>query len=392
MRILIAGASAPIGKELIEKLIIGTEHQLNVLTKNKNSFELSKQFPLDVFEWNPRKNTLDPEALTDVDCVVNLSTANAHIIKDQINKLKSPPSKFIHVSCPSFDKETFEKGTKQEQFNGLTKECKLIALRAGFILTPKKIQYPTGPDDQLLYWIHLEDLIRSIQFLIERSPEQKIYHAATPNPLTNKVFREHVAKFIKRPFLLKASPQSSQDLSPNTLLDEGFEFTYPNLKAALKYVFEYKSRGESLLENYLWTPAPLEKVFSFFSSEKNLEVITPEYLNFKVKNKTTDEIKKGTIINYQLKLRGIPLRWKSLISEFDKDRRFIDEQLKGPYKKWVHLHEFKKHRSGTLIRDKVVYKVPFGSLGRLIAGKYVRRDVKTIFNHRNKVIRDIFLD
>lgn len=136
--------------------------------------------------------------------------------------------------------------------------------------------------------------------------------------------------------------------------------------------------------------SPLNEVFYFFSEAKNLETITPPYLNFKILKTSTADIQKGTLIDYQLKLHGIPFKWKTHIKDFQQNKMFIDEQIKGPYKKWIHTHSFKEKDGGTLIEDHVVYKIPLGGLGKLLLGKYIKSDLEKIFSYREKIIEEYF--
>lgn len=137
-------------------------------------------------------------------------------------------------------------------------------------------------------------------------------------------------------------------------------------------------------------PARIEKVFDFFSDAKNLETITPPWLHFKVLSQSTTQIQEGTEFEYSLKLRGFPVRWKSRILKWKTNEQFVDMQLKGPYKKWEHLHLFKSHPDGTWMKDQVEYALPFGVLGDVFGGWYVDRDVRKIFEYRKKVILESF--
>jgi len=137
-------------------------------------------------------------------------------------------------------------------------------------------------------------------------------------------------------------------------------------------------------------PAPLLEVFSFFSEARNLDRITPPWLHFKVLNQTDRELKAGTLIDYELAWHGIPVRWTTLIEEWCPPIKFVDVQLKGPYRLWRHTHSFEACDGGTLIRDTVQYAVPAGVLGDLFAGWLVRRDVERIFDYRAKQIPAMF--
>jgi ligand-binding SRPBCC domain-containing protein len=137
-------------------------------------------------------------------------------------------------------------------------------------------------------------------------------------------------------------------------------------------------------------PRPIPEVFAFFSDEANLERLTPPWLGFRVLGKSTPEIGAGTLIDYRLSLSGLPLKWRTLIEVWEPGKRFVDTQLKGPYKKWHHTHTFEAEGEGTRMRDRVVYQLPLGRLGDLVALWKVRRQVQEIFAYRTQVIREIF--
>ena len=140
-----------------------------------------------------------------------------------------------------------------------------------------------------------------------------------------------------------------------------------------------------------WVPHDLERVFDFFSDAHNLERLTPPFLNFKVLSSSTTAIGEGTEIRYRLKVRGIPLRWTSRITDWNKPNAFSDIQISGPYRFWCHRHCFERQDGGTWIRDRVHYKMPLGLLGQRVAGNFVARDVERIFRYRQEVISDIFV-
>jgi ligand-binding SRPBCC domain-containing protein len=98
----------------------------------------------------------------------------------------------------------------------------------------------------------------------------------------------------------------------------------------------------------------------------------------------------GTLIDYSLRIHGIPVHWKTEIQVWEPPHKFVDRQLKGPYKLWHHTHTFQAENGGTRLRDVVRYQLPFGPLGDLVNTLKVRRDVETIFAYRHKVIEQKF--
>jgi uncharacterized protein len=139
-----------------------------------------------------------------------------------------------------------------------------------------------------------------------------------------------------------------------------------------------------------FVPAPLEKVFQFFSEAQNLEIITPPWLNFHMLRKSTEQIQSGTIIDYKLNIHGVPVKWRTEITDWVPNVSFVDQQLKGPYHTWHHLHTFKAVEGGTEIGDLVTYQVPLGALGKFFLHAWIRRDVNTIFAYRQKKIEELF--
>ncbi len=143
---------------------------------------------------------------------------------------------------------------------------------------------------------------------------------------------------------------------------------------------------EHLFKSELWLPRPREEVFNFFGDALNLQAITPPFLNFEVLTPAPIEMRAGTLIDYKLRVRGIPLRWRTLISAWEPPHRFMDEQLRGPYRQWIHEHTFEERDGGTLARDVVRYSV-FG--GALVDWLFVRRDVEKIFAYREKRMKEL---
>lgn len=136
--------------------------------------------------------------------------------------------------------------------------------------------------------------------------------------------------------------------------------------------------------------APLENVFEFFSHAENLQKITPPWLNFRFISLLPIEMEVGTLIEYALRVRLLPIHWITEISVWEPPHRFVDQQLKGPYREWIHEHRFEALAKGTRVTDTIHYRLPLGFLGRLAQRLFVRRDVEEIFNYRQQVIQNIF--
>lgn len=125
------------------------------------------------------------------------------------------------------------------------------------------------------------------------------------------------------------------------------------------------------------------QVFPFFENPGNLSGITPPWLDFKLIN--SDEIirpRNGARYDYTIRWFGIRIHWQSEIVEYAPPHRFIDVQLKGPYELWHHLHTFEEVAAGTLVKDAVTYRLPFGPLGRMTHILAVKRQLRDIFIYR----------
>jgi hypothetical protein len=138
-----------------------------------------------------------------------------------------------------------------------------------------------------------------------------------------------------------------------------------------------------------WVPRPLAEVFPFFAEARNLEELTPPFLSFHI---LTPEVKvrPRALIDYRLRLHGVPLRWRTIITDFEPGRRFVDEQLRGPYRVWRHEHTFEEQNGGTLLTDHVQYLAPGGPLAPLVHRLFVRGDLVRIFDYRKKIIEEKF--
>jgi ligand-binding SRPBCC domain-containing protein len=147
---------------------------------------------------------------------------------------------------------------------------------------------------------------------------------------------------------------------------------------------------EHLLETEIAVPVARGEVFAFFSDASNLMRITPPSLGFKIRTPMPIRMEEGTLIDYSILLHGLPMHWRTRICRWNPPLEFIDEQLKGPYRKWVHHHLFEELEPGqTRIRDRVQYALSFPPLGEL-ALPLVRAELHSIFEFRQKIIREIF--
>lgn len=148
--------------------------------------------------------------------------------------------------------------------------------------------------------------------------------------------------------------------------------------------------ADYLLQRQEFIRAPLEDVFDFFSSVRNLEEITPDWLHFRVLTEDPIEMKLQARIHYRLRIFCFPVRWDTCITHWEPNRSFVDCQERGPYRLWEHTHTFEPIGDGVLMGDLVHYALPFGPLGRLAHALWVRDALARIFDYRFERIAQIF--
>ena len=141
------------------------------------------------------------------------------------------------------------------------------------------------------------------------------------------------------------------------------------------------------LESSQWLPRAPEDIFPFYSDAFRLEELTPPLLHFHVVTPPPIEMRAGVEIDYRLRLRGLPMRWRSRITAWEPPHRFVDEQIRGPYRRWVHEHTFIPQNGGTLVKDVVEYDMLGGRLANRLL---VRNDLRRIFAYRQERLAQIF--
>ena len=139
-------------------------------------------------------------------------------------------------------------------------------------------------------------------------------------------------------------------------------------------------------------PLSLEDAWSYFSSPKNLQEITPDDLKFRILTDILeDKMYSGQIINYIVTpLLNIPMRWTTEIKHVEEGVYFVDEQRFGPYALWHHKHFFKAVDGGVELMDIVDYALPLGPLGRFAHWLFVRRQLESIFSYRFQKLEQMF--
>lgn len=328
---------------------------------------------------------------------------------DQILSEDSPVgSDFLAQVCQKWEGALFEAPLQ---------ETRKVALRFGIVLgrgggALEKMIPPflsgvgatLGSGKQWVSWIHLDDLIEVILQSLNDPRYFGAVNTCAPQSVTQKEFTHTLGQVLNQWSFLKApSPVlrmvigpfaqtllSSQRVTPKKLMALGFVFKHAELKPALTDILgDSYAQGHSEFLASCWIPKPIDEVFEFFSLAENLEKITPPWLNFKIIKQSTPTIEQGTCIDYQLKLHGLPIKWRTEISNWRPPFEFTDTQLKGPYHLWQHTHSFSDLAGGTLMEDRVLYELPLGALGRITAGSFVLKDVRAIFDFRQKQIFEL---
>ena len=141
-----------------------------------------------------------------------------------------------------------------------------------------------------------------------------------------------------------------------------------------------------LLDRAAVVAAPLEETFAFFADAANLERLTPPWLNFTIRTPRPIAMREGTVIDYRIRLRGLPIPWRSRIDVWEPGLRFVDRQVIGPYRWWRHEHRFERVVDGTLVVDHVEYlpRAP------VFSQRLVRRDLERIFSYRHAALTRMF--
>ncbi len=446
MKILITGATGNLGNKVgFELKKMG--HDIVVLSRSEKSAKEKLTFPAEIICKNLATQALAADDFKGIEAVIHLmgetvdgrwSAAKKNdIISSRIesskNLLMNMPTTVqtvISASAQGFygDRknqvmtEANEKGTGFladvcDQWENPFRQIqqRTVQLRIGIILDPqsgalkkmiplfqKNLGASLGTGQQYMSWISIEDMTAVVLHSLFNKSLSGPVNCSTINPVQNSEFTKFLIQnlgTIQLPnvpeFMLKilfgemhSILTGSIQMSPNKLIESGFKFKYTELQNYFESVLVDYINGQSVMYSLQFLPFDQKKVFDFFSEARNLESITPQNLNFKIINVSTPEITEGTLIDYKLKIHGVPVSWKTLISEWDVPNKFIDQQLKGPYSVWHHTHEFHSFFGGTLMIDRVKFKLPMGTLGNMVAGTFVQSDVENIFKYRRSVIAE----
>lgn len=451
MKILLTGATGFVGRTIARRLLLAG-HQLVLTTRSPEHAQKSFPLPVSSFVgWDPNSGPLPSGSLEGVEAVIHLAgeSVSERWTEDRKRAIRESrilgtrhltqsireegASVRVALSASAVgyygdreDEELLEGSTpgqgflpqvcvdwENEWFSGLPVSARAAALRIGIVLgrgggaLEKLLPIyrsggggPVGNGQQWMSWIHIEDLASQFLFALENPAIRGPVNAVGPAPLRNEDFSKILAKFMKVPSVLGAPAVAvkllfgemasivlaSQKVLPRAFEAAGFQFRFSTLGQAL----EELSVADDLLEVDQFIPRPIAEVWPFFSEARNLEALTPPWLSFQVLKTSSPDLGEGTLIDYRLKLHGVPFKWTSRIEEWEPGKRFVDTQVRGPYALWHHTHTFESMGSGTLMRDRVRYRVPAGLLGRVVGGWKVENDVQRIFAFRRLKVRERF--
>jgi len=449
MNILLTGATGYVA-QFIGKKLVHKGHKLFGVTRNPESSREKMSFPCQLVTLEEVKK------LKNIDAVINLAGASVaggrwskaykkELRESRVGLTKALLSNLDQSSLKSVvsasaigyyadgaSEEITEESEKHDGFIGNlcddwekaafeNTSVRVVSFRIGVVLghlsaalLKMSTLFKSGAGAQLsdgkqfMSFIHVEDLSNMFVEAIENNKFDGIYNAVSPEPVTNKAFTKMLAKKLGVCLLSPPVPAfalktlygemaqvllRSHKIVPKRLVDEfNYDFKFKTIDSALEESITKLKTGEREVFKEIWINKNLEESFEFFKNEKNLEVLTPDFLNFRVEKKSTKEIQSETLIDYKLKLNGIPFSWRSKILDWNPPHLFTDTQVKGPYSKWHHTHKFESLGSGTLLTDHVIYKVPAGLVGRLAAGWKVAGDVRKIFTYRTNKVLELFSD
>jgi len=160
----------------------------------------------------------------------------------------------------------------------------------------------------------------------------------------------------------------------------------PVLTGAVRCLVQKSSVLPHRIERSQLVPVSAADAFAFFADAYNLEALTPPWLRFRILTPGPIPMEKGATIDYVLTTHRLPVRWRTEIVEWSPGRRFVDRQVDGPFRLWEHTHTFEERHDGTLIRDTVLYRMPYGALGAIAHRVVVARDLGRIFDYRRDAV------
>lgn len=445
MKILITGATGLIGKE-VGKALAEKGHEIFVVSRSLAKAREVLPFPCKVIVGDLMKSSLKDPALQQIEGVINLmgepvvgdrwtaekkkSIYESRVLGTQhlVESLSSDVKIFIQGSAIGYYGDRGDEVLTEESSPGHDFLSRVVVaweaaaakapgrkvyIRTSVVLSPyggalqemlfpfrAGVGGPLGRGEHWMPWIHIKDITNLFVFAFEKEHVQGVINGASPYPIRNKEFSQALARSLGRSMGLAVPPMalkvifgeagtvvlSSARSSAEKAQKLGYHFHYTDIQTALHELCAPYRANEDIFYSEQFVDKSPEELFSFFRDPYNLEQITPPTLNFHIKKISGTEIKQGTLIDYSLRIHGVPAVWKTEIDEWNPPYRFVDNQKVGPYNLWHHTHEFRPYLGGTLMVDRVRYRLPMGYLGWLVGSRFVRKDVENIFAFRRKFI------
>jgi ligand-binding SRPBCC domain-containing protein len=146
--------------------------------------------------------------------------------------------------------------------------------------------------------------------------------------------------------------------------------------------------ADHVLETRVWLGRPRPDVFAFFADPANLRHLTPPSLRVRLRT-PAPVMAAGAVLDYELRWLGIPLAWRAFVREYDPPYRFLDVQVRGPYARWEHRHRFLEEGGGTVVEDRVVYRLPLGPAGRALHALLVGRQLRAAWDYRTRKLGEL---
>ena len=403
MSVIISGGSGLIGSALAENLL-ADKHEVIILSRNPQKANTLPK-GVKIVAWDGESANGWGELVEGADAIVNLAGASiagenplkmrwtakrkSAILRSRINAgkaiseaIKSAQSKpvlLIQASAVGFygplDDEYVDEITPVgddfladvcKEWEASTKEVEALGvrravIRTGLVFSTKGGVFPLlllpfkffvggtlGKGNQYLSWIHVNDVVAAIRFLIDEGKTQGVYNLAAPNPVTNNVFGKTLGRVIKKPSSLSLPAMAmklalgeastlvldGQRVIPKRLLDAGFSFEYPNLDGALSDLL----RRDLRFMHRFQVNASIKAVSDFHRNAEVLKKLTP--LPILVQFRKAELVSEGSRVDFTLWFGPFPVPWSAKHYDFDPPRGFKDIQLKGPFAFWDHRHTF----------------------------------------------------
>lgn len=445
MNILLTGATGLLGKK-IGQLLVKKGHTVFAVSRDIEKAKLNAPFPAVWIKGDLGKNPIALETSSHIDGIIHLAGESvgegswSEAQKQKILKSRTEGTKNLLASVNKSHLQFFISASAIGYYGTSTEPvkedspvgtgfladvtqaweeevaqapCRACLFRIGVVLSTEggalpKMLFPAqifassalGSGKQWLSWVHIDDVARAFVAAVDNKSMSGAYNLVAPEPVQQKTLAQALAKHMGAmngppvpSFALQVMLGEQASLALNSLHVSSeklqkmpFEFLFSNIDSALSDLLAGWESGVAVKKFEQYFDIPKEQIFPFFSEAKNLERITPEFLNFRIRNVSSDPLKEGTLIDYSLKVHGFPVNWQTKITDWNPPHSFVDTQLKGPYSLWHHTHTFETLGSGTVMRDVVRYKLPLGLFGRMVAQGLVEKDIENIFKYRREVV------